>query len=657
MFSFWPISGRQKKYWFFLLGLFLSLLLLKSSLAKEDFFLFNELLIEGIDGEEFIELYNPLDKDIFLENHYLAYYSSSRDWNKPYRNKKFPSDAKIGPRSFYLIAIKKDEWEKSDPEWNLGYSTHQLSDENGSLVIFPDNLFEKDNALVVISWGKVEYVKKDQSLSLPKKGHSLERTDSGTWQESFLAGGTPKEKNSQKIPTEESDDPKEEKEGLSEIILNEIYPGPDTKKGEKEFVEIKNPTEKNINLSGWHVEDGAKHKVYFPDVTAEANGLVFLEEEFQFNNTTPDLVTLFDPKGNIVHSLSYEKPKNGYSYSFDGTSWRWTKKVTKGKKNEFDALLEGKIKKDSKIYAGVYANFEVKDSKKTNKFTWDFGDGHKSYLKKTKHKYEKSGTYQASLRLRGDGEENTLFFPVKVSSFKKVDIEIKSLSPNPKGKDAKKEWIMLKNNTKKKVNLQNWSIATGTKKLTNHPIKKKFELKAGESKKLTHKECAFSLGNKMGKIELRYPNGKVADKLSYDKKGKLIGDDEIYEISKSKGQWLGGVQTKTAPPAPTAPETKKASLPASKITPQLPMPQNYLIELGKTTKNPVWKEKQQRQFSLLFVGSGLSADYFSKKIISKINPFSGEPLSNQSPQQNPATLSNFFWKQLNARITTFLNKS
>jgi hypothetical protein len=71
--------------------------------------------------------------------------------------------------------------------------------------------------------------------------------------------------------------------------------------------------------------------------------------------------------------------------------------------------------------------------------------------------------------------------------------------------------------------------------MVNHTITDDFEIKAGKNREITRKTSKFTLNNKKLKIELRYPDGKVAQKIKYDKKDGTISEGELYE--KGKGGW------------------------------------------------------------------------------------------------------------------------
>ena len=170
-----------------------------------------------------------------------------------------------------------------------------------------------------------------------------------------------------------------------------------------------------------------------------------------------------------------------------------------------------------------------------------------------------------------DGEKwkwTSILTPGKENEFLDFsgNIKITALSPNPKGVDSKNEWIQIKNGTKKEINLKGWSIATGWKKMYNHPIRKDFKIKPGKSKKLTRKICAFTLNNAKDKIELRDPLGKTVQTIKYNRKKEKILDDEVYQIKGKKWNWDKSASPVSAKNT-TATETTAPASPPSAVIP------------------------------------------------------------------------------------------
>jgi len=334
------------------------------------------------------------------------------------------------------------------------------------------------------------------------------------------------------------------KEYSNKVYLNEILPNPSGDEKTGEYIEIYNPAKNKIDLAGWILRDSSKTGKYvlLEKAIIKTKGyLVIYRVDFKFalNNSGNEMVYLLDPNESIVASIAYSKAKEDVSYNFDGEDWRWSRFLTPGKENKFNKLPKIQVKIDKKIYKNIYADFEVKindpDKDKT-KIVWNFGDGRKSYKRKTRHKYKETGDYKASIKVNDGSEDIIKKFNVKVKNFPRPKVRITRLSPNPEGKDSENEWIEVKNKSKKDVNLKNWSIATGksSKKLINHPIYEDFIIKPGETEKITRGISKFSLNNKKSRIELRYPDGRVAHKAKYKRKDG-VKEDEIYEKVKGEG--------------------------------------------------------------------------------------------------------------------------
>ncbi len=334
------------------------------------------------------------------------------------------------------------------------------------------------------------------------------------------------------------------------LLLNEILPNPIGDENTDEFIELHNPNETAVNLKYWTLKDASKTGIYTfaKDVfIAPKSYFAIYRKDFKFAlNNSNETVSLIAPNEKTTSTVSYKSAKENVSYNFaqNTNKWRWSKHLTPGYDNIFNNLPTiTKFDIDKKVYKNVYTDFSVKakdvDGEKL-KVRWDFGDGHKSYIWKTRHRYEKTGTYKASLRIQDESEEIVKDFIVTVKKYPKYNIKITKISPNPAGKDTGVEYIVLKNNSRKKINLQNWNIATGTskKKLVNHPINKKLVIKSGQTKIITKKYCALTLPNKTGVIEIRRPNSSVSDKLEYGDKNISIPDNATYEKIDGTWQWL-----------------------------------------------------------------------------------------------------------------------
>ncbi|MBU2028392.1 lamin tail domain-containing protein, partial [Patescibacteria group bacterium] len=381
--------------------------------------------------------------------------------------RKFPTDAIIPSSGYYLWANK----DCTDLEViNADETSGAAITSNNSIALFNDN-----NAIIdQIAWGIghinpfIETFAVDVSGFIKDMPEIIERQnfqDTGDNSTDFkiTTTGSPTSSGCLENPSKCLIEPEEATNLSNTIFITELFPNPDS--NDAEYIEIYNNGEALLNLSGWELRDATKtgHYTFTMDENIETKKyLVVYKTKYKFalNNSGSERVSLFDPTGKEVSFIEYAGSQKGFSYSLNGTDWKWTKFLTPGKENKFE---------------------------------------------------------------------------------KKLKVIIVKIKANPKGKDTDKtngEELYLKNTSKKKVNLKTWSLATGSKTLYNHPITKDFVIKPGKTKKITRKYSLFTLNNKKGVIELRYPNGEVASRVKYDKKKESVKDDEVYELTGKKWQWI-----------------------------------------------------------------------------------------------------------------------
>lgn len=328
----------------------------------------------------------------------------------------------------------------------------------------------------------------------------------------------------------------------SKIRLNEILPNPKGKESDEEYIEIYNGENSEIDLEDWILKDSSKSgKFTFPEEEEEKNKsiikskdyIAIYRKDFKFAiNNSGESIYLLDPNEKVISSITYTgSAKEDRSYGLDDDKWRWSKYLTPDKKNKFSSKIRFDLKEVKSGYANVPIKFGVSVEKKNKakskiKYRWDFDDERKSYVKNPSHTFYEPGKYKVSLTVDNGIEEKEDSFSIKIKKYPRYDVEIHSLVPNPSGKDSDNEWVRVKNNDKKEINLKDWKIATG-KNLTNHSIKNDIIIRPGEIAKVNRSDAAFSLNNKEGTVRLRYPDKKSSSKIKY-KKDK-IEDDEICQ--------------------------------------------------------------------------------------------------------------------------------
>lgn len=471
----------------------------------------NEIFPYPEKGDEFIEVTNIGEK--------CADISGWKIMDEAGHKKEFPKNSIIYPGEYLIL------------EGNL-----YLNNDSDTVYLLGKNGDLKTDALDSRSFKKAQ-----------KNSSFIFDTENWLW----TSTPTPGQKNVITAPDSDktnsgnrnNNDATENISSSEGIYLNEIFPNP-KKNLEEEYIEIANGESGPIDLYGWQLKDisknrGYKFKEHIIIEPGEYLAIYKSQSKISLNNSN-ESVYLYNPEGNIVSSASYEQSQKDASYNFNGESWCWSKYLTPGEKNKFDSKPSVKIKKIKHAYKNIYTKFFAKAKDKETKklkYIWDFGDGKKSYLAKTSHKYLDIGKYTVTLSVSDDSQTIEKSFTLTVKNYPQPDLEIIKIVPNPVGNDSNSETIDLKNNSGKKINLDGWKIATGSvEKLYNHPISNGIILNPGETKVITREMSRFILNNKSGKVQLVSPDEKTADEVEYEK--EKITEDEAYIKINGKWQWI-----------------------------------------------------------------------------------------------------------------------
>ncbi len=485
LFYFWrkkqkarkPVCLRAKKSLKYQAILFLLILLFFVFNLVEAKIIINEIMTENEDStkNEFIELYNTGNEEVILDGYKLTKKTKSGNESNLLASSKFFGEI---PAEGYFLIAHPDYKEKIDADIAYSGSSYSIADDNSVL------LYDSEGKVAdLVGYGSAAAVESSGAAN-PEKDQSIGRLDGNDTdnnsQDFTLQKPTPGEEN--KKIEEEKEEPVEYPSG---ILITELLPNPAD--NSDEYIELYNDTNGEIELENWLLHDASKSGKYIfsaKDKIAPEEYLAVYRETFKFalNNGGDEKVTLYDPNGKSVFEVGYHGSKKGVSYNFDGAKWHWSRFLTPGAENVFEGIPDGRLKIDKKAYLNVYAEFKILGLSKKAKVVWDFGDGHKSYKAETKHKYKKIGKYKASVKYSEGSEDVTEKFTIEVEKIKHPEVKIVAVNANPIGSDMKSETITVQNKSSKKINLNGWSIATGWKKLVNHPIKEDFEIKAGKSR-------------------------------------------------------------------------------------------------------------------------------------------------------------------------------
>lgn len=542
----------------------------------------SEIQIEGKDSagktvadDEFIELYNTGSSDQILTNWELRRKTQGDTSSRGTLFHKFESGLTI-PAGGYLLWTNKD----SDADFidlfdvqSKNKTSPNLTDDNSL------GLYNNTSALIdSVAWGSGHKSPFSGSALYPDNppgNKSLTRnietlvlslSDKPSPTNSYGETYSPKpEPPPDPIPLPDPTPPAI----ASTIRINEIFPNPKAKSDSGEFIELYNFGSADADLSGWTLRDATKTGKYtFPSGTSlkASEYLVITDQAFKLSlNNTNETLSLFDTTEALIHTVSYAKTKENVSLNFIPSGWPASNAVgvapagwrggtpTPGSANVLNNLPETSEKVPEKGSKNIPLSFRAKGGDSDNdtlKYAWDFGDGHKSSRAAPTHTYEKNGTYIVTLKTTDGKDDVTETFTVKIRSYDPPKVRITALSPNPAGSDTDNEWLSIENREKKTVNLKGFSIATGKKKLANHPIREDFFIPPKQTATLTRSAALFTLPNQQGKIELRAPNGEVLQKIKY-RMETTIAEDTVYTKEKGSHWVWQKKQTKVGSLQPT----------------------------------------------------------------------------------------------------------
>ena len=230
-----------------------------------------------------------------------------------------------------------------------------------------------------------------------KTKQTMERTNSGDWQNSQDPNGTPRAKNSIGMAPESPPSPPEAPPAepilqtepkipsepklpqrttsiepvtySSGILINEVLPSPEGSDSENEYIELKNTNSIEIDLSGWKIRDtiGSSKTYTFPAETKiKANGyLVIMRPTSKITlNNDGDGLELKNPAEEIVDTVNFGKASLGQSYNRTDSDWIWSTTPTPEKANiitgeevtpqpkKASNLVENKNQESTKVEVG-----------------------------------------------------------------------------------------------------------------------------------------------------------------------------------------------------------------------------------------------------------------------------------------------------------------
>jgi len=457
--------------------------------------IFNEIAWMGTEDSsynEWIELKNLTGNEIDLTG-----------WQIQNKNQKlklvFP-EIKIPPYGFILLE-RTDDDSVPDIKADLIYKG-AIRNSNEALFLFDKNCKLKDRVEADSSWPA------GSNLSF----RTMERKKNLSWQTSKNIGGTPKKENSSGYVEKEyiigggdggnetsnknKNTSKNNPKIYPKILISEVYIGSEGNPKD-EFVELYNPNNEDVNLSGWYIlrkTENAKSfssyatsklfsnkkipkKGYFliarKNSSFEDFADVIIENPLASNNT----LVLKNPNKEIVDEINWKEIPLNKSYGR-----KWENNIYKDTDNcEIDFEIQKptpKAKNEEYKNQPPIAKFtfspsisivgqEVKfdacsssDDSSISFYLWNFNNKISSSTScTTTYTFINSGEFEISLKVVDEqNASSTATSTINVLPSPSLDVVINEIAWMGTASSTSDEWMELYNNTASDIDLTDWKI-------------------------------------------------------------------------------------------------------------------------------------------------------------------------------------------------------
>ncbi len=330
----------------------------------------------------------------------------------------------------------------------------------------------------------------------------------GKWISSSDSEGSPKQdnvchkattNNKQKDKTDSKAQPGEKKYKKGDLLINEFVSAPE--KGKQEWVEIKNYSEKKINIKGWYLQEGNGSRTKLPSKSVSGGDFQVIKEIKGYLNNKGDKITLKDKNGDVIDELIYGKWKN----------------------------------KKGEVLSPPSSSAVARNNQKQLKITSIPTAGEENIINNRRQEPQQSKNVSEKLI-------------------------ITEIFPNPQG-DDKGEFLEIYNKSEQEVNLKGWKIINGLGQVLkfDKPFIKALNIKTNKVSPQTHfvlykNNNKLTLNNNSGSIRFFSPHSSgPVQILDYDKAdpGKSYVDTDhintacmssstlkFFKFSSKAGEWV-----------------------------------------------------------------------------------------------------------------------
>lgn len=282
-------------------------------------------------SDEFIELYNSSGSDIDISGWQISYKSATgTTWTK----KALIDNGKIIPANNYFFLASVID---SDNEMTSG-----LAQSGGNIRITDKN----NNVVDQFAWGNGDkpLVKSapacQPSESLQRiynsDGIGLKNTVNNF--DDFDISSSPTPGSAPRFNINQEVEDFEQTQNYPQMLISEVYPDPGSDQSDSvdEFIEVYNPNDFEVSLSGWSLRDEGGTNYKLGDINiGPYQYLAFFSKDTPISlNNSGDVVSLYNPANQMVDQTpSYNESQEGLSWGLTPAGWGWTQSPTPNNAN------------------------------------------------------------------------------------------------------------------------------------------------------------------------------------------------------------------------------------------------------------------------------------------------------------------------------------